>query len=312
MISARRTNTAIGVVVALLLVITVVVAVFGTPTSAPTIDDATGTTVAPTTSTPQDNDADVSPPAGGLTRDADRSDSWLSHTFAIEQLDFPMEELSCDEMNQYLTVELCTVAQTPRGDFMVTATEGFWDPQSNSEEPVEIPLNFMVYVHTSDNGPARAMSVLDGSVTAPYGSESSQVQVSTFTVAGENVAVLEWSSSDDATRGAQRTWSAVQVLAMRSGGLPEVVATYGGTDIAYGSDSRSLILTAERFGPPSRNEEAEPWLTVLRLTPSTTSAWRETVTSQPVSSFDDSLLSEPLERSTYEFPRRRTATAPVS
>ena len=310
MISARRTNTAIAVVVALLLVITIVVAVFGTPTSAPTINDATGTTVPVASSIP--DDADVSPPTGGLTRDADRSDSWFSHTFAIEQFDFPMDELSCDEMEQYLTMELCVVAQTPRGNFMVTATEGFWDPQSNNDAPVEIPLNFMVYVHTTENGPPRAMSVLDGFITAPYGPASSQVQVSTFNVASENIVVLEWSSADDATRKAERTWSVVQVLAMRSGGLPEVVATYGGTDITYGSDSRSLILTSERFGPPSRDEEAEPWLTVLHLSPSITSQWRETVSSQAVASFDRSSLNEALERSTYEFPKRRTETAPVS
>lgn len=310
MISARRTNTAIATVVALLLVITIVVAVFGTPTSAPTIDDATGTTVPVSTTTP--DESDVTPPTGGLTRDADRSDSWLSHTFATEQFDFPMDQLSCEEMDQYLTVELCVVAQTQRGDFMVTATEGFWDPQSNNDVPVEIPLNFMVYVHTTKNGPPRAMSVLDGSVTAPYGSASSQVQVSTFNVAGDNVVVLEWSSADDATRNTGRAWSAVQILAMLSGGLPEVVATYGGTDIAYGSDLRSLVLTSERFGPPSRNAEAEPWLTVLHLSPSTTSQWRETVSSQSVSSFDESSLNKPLEQSIYEFPRRRMATAPDS
>lgn len=310
MISARRTNTAIAVVVALLLVVTVVVAVFGTPTSAPTIDDASGTTSAPATSIPTDNNA--TPPSDGLSRDADRSDSWLSHTFATEQFDFPMNELSCDAMEQFLSVELCTVAKTPRGDFMVTATEGFWDAQNGSDEPVEIPLNFMVYVHTTENGMPRAMSVLDGSVTAPYGSASSIVQVSTFTVAGEDVIVLELSSADDATRNARRTWSAVQVLAMRSGGLPEVVATYGGADITYGSDSRSLVLTSERFGPPSRNEQPEPWLTVLRLSPSATSAWRETVSSQAASTFNDSLLNEPREQSTYEFPRSRTTNSPVN
>lgn len=310
MISARRTNTAIAVVVALLLVVSIVVALFGTPTSAPTIDDATATSVNSATSIP---DANYSPsPTGALTREADTSDSWFSHTFAIEQFDFPMDELNCEAMEQFLTVELCTIAETPRGDFMVTATEGFWDAQSGADEPVDIPLNFMVYVHTTENGPPRAMSILDGSVTAPYGSASSTVQASTFEIANEDIVVLEWSSADNETRDARRVWSAIQVLAMGPGGLPEVVATYGGTDISYGSDSRSLVLTSERFGPPSRNEEAEPWLTVLRLSPSANSGWRETVSSQSASTLNTSSLDEAREQSTYEFPRSRTTTSTVN
>lgn len=306
MISARRTNTAIALVVALLLTVTIVVVVFGTPTSAPTVDDVT-TTVATSDSTlPPDNNNQQS--TAPFTRQTDTSDSWFSHTFAVEQFDFPMDELKCAQMAQYFTLELCTVATTPRGDFMVTATEGFWDGQSNANNDIEIPLNFMVYVHTTDNGPARAMSVLDGTVSAPYGTASSQVRVATFSLDDGDVIVLEWSSADEETRVANRTWSAIQVLAMGEGGLPEVVATYGGTNISIASDSASLVLAAERFGPPSRNEQAEPWLTVLRLSPTKTGEWQEAVTSQSVAQFDDSELQQPSSTSRYEFPRRRTTT----
>jgi len=318
MISARRTNTAIGIVVALLLVITLVVAVFGTPTSAPTIDDVANTTV--TTSPPTNNTDNEKDPESGLTRDADTSDSWFSHTFAVEQFDFPMDELSCDEMEQYFTLELCVVAQTSRGDFMVTATEAFWDSQVATEKSTDIELNLMVYVHTTDNGPARAMSVLDGNVSSPYTASSSLVRASTFSVTGDDIVVLEWSSSGDEVRATDRTWSAIQVIAMGPGGLPDVVATYGGSDISYGSDSQSLVLTSERFGPPSRSSEAEPWLTVLRLSPSTSlmtssktsSTWQEIITSQPVSQFDASSLSQPDTQDTYEFPRRRTTSGSIN
>jgi hypothetical protein len=305
MISARRTNTAIAVVVALLLIVTIVVAVFGTPTSAPTVNDVTGGTASVTTVEP--NVVDNTPSSGSsLTRDADTSDSWFSHTFAVEQFDFPMEQLDCEDMSQYFTLELCVVSQTSRGDFMVTATEGFWDPQDGTDDNIDIPLNFMVYVHTTSNGPARAMSVLDGSLSAPYDTVSSQIEMSTFSIAGEDVVVIEWSSRGDATRATDRTWSALQVVAMRTGGLPEVVATYGGTDIAYAADNTALVLTSERFGPPSRNTEAEPWLTVLRLSPSTSGPWKESVTSQATSTFDNSSLKDASSTSTYEFPRRRS------
>lgn len=315
MISARRTNTAIAIVVALLLIVTLVVALFGTPTSAPTINDVTATTALTSASTPDESDdanSDGNTTTSQLTRDADTSDSWFAHTFAVEQFDFPMTELDCNEMKQYFTMELCVVAQTARGDFMVTATEGFWDAQTTTDDPVDISLNFMVYVHTSENGPARAMSVLDGTVSAPYGSASSQVQTSTFTIAGNDVVVLEWSSADDETRNAGRAWSAVQVLAVGPGGLPEVVATYGGTNIAYASDASSLVITSERFGPPSRNQETEPWLTVLRLSPSQTSRWQETVSSQSASQFNASTLEKPSEESTYEFPRRRVTSGTIN
>ena len=303
MISARRTNTAIALVVALLLVVTIVVAVFGTPTSAPTVNDVTTTVVTSDSTLPSNNNQQ---PSTSFRRRADTSDSWFSHTFAVEQFDFPMDELDCTQMAQYFTMELCVVAATPRGDFMVTATEGFWDAQSNDDNSVDIPLNFMVYVHTTDNGPARAMSVLDGTVSAPYGTATSQVTASTFSLVAGDVVVLEWSSADENTRIANKTWTALQVLAMGDGGLPEVVATYGGTDMSVASDSESLVLTAERFGPPLRNEQPEPWLTVLRLSPSKDNEWEEAVTSQSVAQFDDSDLQEPSSTSTYEFPRRRT------
>jgi hypothetical protein len=203
---------------------------------------------------------------------------------------------------------------------MVTATEAFRDSQVATDESTDIELNLMVYVHTTDNGPARAMSVLDGNVSSPYTASSSLVRASTFSVTGDDIVVLEWSSSGDEVRATDRTWSAIQVIAMGPGGLPDVVATYGGSDISYGSDSQSLVLTSERFGPPSRSSEAEPWLTVLRLSPSTSlmtssktsSTWQEIITSQAVSQFDASSLSRPNTQDTYEFPRRRTTSGSIN
>jgi len=300
---ARRTNTILTLIAVAVLIAAFVVAIFGSPTSAPSVDDVSNETTVPNTS-PGNNSSNQST---SLIRDADTSASWFSHTFASEQFDFPMDQLDCNEMERFFSLELCVVARTARGDFMVTATEGFWDPQSSSRNPVDIELNFMVYVHTAANGPARAMSVLDGYVSAPYGSARSVVQASTFSVSKSDVVVLEWSSADDDTRRASRTWSSVQVLAMNSSGLPEVVATYGGTNISISSNSGALVLTSERFGPPTRTNEAEPWLTVLALSPpssSSSTSWRETVSSESTASFDDSSLLSATSESTYEFPRR--------
>jgi hypothetical protein len=308
---ARRTNTVLAVIAAAVLVIGIVVAIFGTPTSAPSVDDVSNPT------SPTSSSQDSSPNLPSLrSRNADTSASWFTHTFASEQFDFPMDQLDCEEMRRFLSLELCVVATTSRGDFMVTATEGFWDAQSTSRNPIEIELNFMVYVHTSDNGPARAMSILDGSVNAPYETSPSTVKASTFSIAQNDVVVLEWSSGNEGSRRSNRAWSSVQVLAMNNSGLPEIVATYAGTNISLGATASSLVLTSDRFGPPSRSAEAEPWLTVLTLSPpsfstsssTSTAIWREGITTQSASSFDTSSLGDTNNVSTYEFPRRSGAS----
>jgi hypothetical protein len=43
-----------------------------------------------------------------------------------------------------------------------------------------------------------------------------------------------------------------------------------------------------------------------------TSTWQEIITSQPVSQFDASSLSQPDTQDTYEFPRRRTTSGSIN
>lgn len=295
---ARRTNIALGTIAIVIVVISVIVGLIGTPDGA----------VAPsiTTTTTADDNSDNKPPTTPdiMSRPADTSRSWFSHSFEVEQFDFPMESLDCDELAQFLTVELCTVARTEHGDFMVTAAEAFWDPENPDDDGVvRIEMNFTVYSHSVDFGPARAVSVLDGRLSSRYDSEPTSIELFTTEVAGNDVVVVQRVIENAASTALGQDTTSIQVLAMEPSGLPSVVATYDGIGTSFASTDSELIVTSLRFGPPSGDVEAEPWLTVLQLSPTSDGTWREVFSSQPESQNPLAVGTKPQLAGSYDFPR---------
>lgn len=307
---ARRTNTVLAASTALLIVAALIVAIVGDRDKDPNTSVVTSTTMLvdeyPDTGDDLSDDNDTNS-VTYFSRPAATTSSWFTHTFQAEQFDFPMDQLSCTEMSRYLSLELCAVAKTSQGDFMVTATEAFWNPENpDSDGVVRIDLNFSVYAHTTNNGPARAMSVLDGYVTSRYDTARTSIEVLTATVNDEEIIILQWISSDTGTAALGKEWKSLQVLAMTPTGLPAVVATYDGIDAQFATDATSFVITSLRFGPPSRNTEAEPWLTVIRLTPNTNGTWQEIISSEPASANPLNGTQRAKAQGSYTFPRSST------
>lgn len=299
---ARRTNITLGVIAAVIVVFSVIVGVLGA-----TDDDAVAPTIPTTTIDDSDPDTpdDKEPTTPEvMSRDADTSRSWFTHAFSVEQFDFPMESLNCDDLAQFFTVELCAVARTEHGDFMVTAAEAFWDPQNPDDDGVvRIDLNFTVYTHTTDFGPARAVSVLDGQLRSRYDAEPTKVELFITEVDGNDVAVVKKTIENAASTALGKDTSSIQVLSMSPTGLPNVVATYDGIGLDFASVGKELVITSLRFGPPSGTDEAEPWLTVLNLSPTSGGSWREVFSSQPESQSPLSNGTRSQREGSYTFPR---------
>jgi hypothetical protein len=261
-------------VVAAISLVLVIVAVAGWASGS-----RNGDTASPDTTAPASSGNDSSP--HGYLRPADTSLSWFFHSGSVEQFDYEMESLSCASMAGYISMDLCAVVKGSNGSFMIVGTEGYWDPaEPNSRGVVNVPLDLTVYVLTEDNGPSRAMSILDGSLDINYDGEPTDLLAYVAqTTAGE--ALVLHKKARSASPAAYDYWDEVQVISASPTGAPTLVGAYEGSNIKVTGDGNGVMLESDRYASPSKTSREPLWSTFTYLAPATgyPYAWAESVKS---------------------------------
>lgn len=264
---AKRTNRRVAIGLVVVVAIAVSAVIFGNRATAP--DSAPDTSSTSTTV--------ALPSTGTLERPAETSGSWFDHSFGAEQFDYEMSDLSCDAVRQFITPDVCGVARSKNGDFMLVGSESFWDPADTDSSGIAyIPFQMSVFVLRDDNNGTRASSVLDGFDEKAYSANRAQIDLYKATIGGDDVLVLHKRLTDEAG-DAYSFWESVQVIAASDTGAPTVVAAYQGARLQVSADSTSLRLSALRYHAAPDGEE-ETWYTLLSLSPSPDDAtqWTET------------------------------------
>lgn len=268
--SAKRTNRSVLAVALILITSASAAALWGDGASAPSVE---------TTTTPAPLD---DPTTGPGTRPAEVSYSWFDHGMSVEQTDYPMNELSCDTLSETITPDICAVAETSHGSFMLSGVEGFWDPaERDADGLAQIPFDITMFTMRTDQKIPRATSVMDGFFQKAYTNNKAQVDLYRARINGDDVLVVVKRLSDGAP-DAYAFADAVQVIAASATGAPTVVATYEGSAIKVAADKEKIVISSLRYRSTADAEEAK-WFTRLTLTPSTDdpALWLETVTSGP-------------------------------
>lgn len=268
--AAKKTNRAVLVVAFVLVAGAASAALWGDTATAPASE--TTTTPAPLTD----------PTTGPGTRPAEVSYSWFDHGMSVEQTDYPMDELSCETLSETVTPDICAVAETDRGSFMLSGVEGYWDPTDRDADGLaQIPFDMTLFTMRRDQSIPRAASVMDGYFEKAYTKNKAQVDLYRARINNDDVLVVVKRLSDGAP-DAYAFADAVQIIAASSTGAPTVVATYEGSAIKVASDSEKIVISSLRYRSTADSEEAK-WFTRLTLTPSADdpALWLETVTSGP-------------------------------
>ena len=215
-------------------------------------------------------------------RPAETAYSWFDHSFNAEQFDYEMPELSCASVAKVITLDLCSVADTSYGSFMLVGSEGYWDPQEkDSDGLVWVPLNLTVFTQRSDHDTPRAISVLDGIIDKQYTANKAQVDVYVASVGGQQMLVLHKRLSK-ASADPYSFTEEVQVIAMSKTGAPTVVATYAGSAVRVAASDTHIEVSTLRYLTSAQSSE-DKWYTRIVLTPNDSNGINmdETVTSGP-------------------------------
>lgn len=289
---AKRTNRLLGLAAVLLI---------GVGVAAWATGDTSGTpSGSPDTTVP--SDGGTSAGTSNLLRSADTSLSWFNHSNSVEQFDYEMPKLSCTTMATYITTDLCAVVRGGSGTFMVVGTEGYWDPNdADSNGNVRIPLDLTVYVLTDANGPSRAMSVLDGSVSVNY--DDAKTYLSAYTLktdAGEVLVLHKRPASQE--QASYDFWDELQIVAMSPKHSPELVAAYEGSNIHFIGKDGGITFSADRYASPTGAAKEPTWSSLFSLSPvdSFPYYWTESVVSGKSLNHDNHEM--PVLVDTYKFP----------
>lgn len=269
--SARRTNRTIGALFLVVCLVSGGAAIYQSTREETVLDQVEGLTVAPPTSTEGQRPAEI-----GL--------SWFDHGFATEQIDFDMPSLSCRSLSESITPDVCAVAKTTYGSFMVAGTEGFWDVSEIDDNGTTwIPFDFTVLVMRNDLEGARAISVLEGSTAKAYTNLVVSVDLYSARIASNDVIVVHQYLSDEQQDAFDFTDS-VQVISMSASGAPSIVATYEGHQLRVASSGSSLELSSLRYRSSISTPNPQ-WFSRVSLLPGDTFGvsylWNELVTSGP-------------------------------
>jgi hypothetical protein len=245
---------------------------------------AAGVQVSGEASAPSTSNAPVvTPPANNQgSRPAELGYSWFDHGFASEQIDFDMPALSCRSVAATITPDLCAVAKTTTGAFMLVGTEGFWDSEEVDADGTSwIPLDLTVFVMRTDEEGPRAISVLDGSTEKAYTDIGVSIDLYTAKIDGDDVLVLHkrlTNPSDDAFSFRE----SVQILAMSPTGAPTLVATYEGHQLRVAASGSTIEMSSLRYRTSNTTPNPQ-WFTRVSVKPSTRDialySWDEIVTS---------------------------------
>jgi hypothetical protein len=234
---------------------------------------------------------------------AETNYSWFDHGLGMEQFDYNMKKLDCSSMDSYLSVDLCGVAHSKYGDFMLVGTEGYWDKnEPDSNGIVNIPLDMWVYtMRSGGHGQPRAVSVLSGTSDETYAGDTPQMELYTVQVGNDQVLALFKHLRTPSLSG-DDYWDSLQIIAMSPTGAPTVVATYEGVGLDFVSNGNGIVVSAKRFGSPTTDGNDIPWRSVVTLTPSSTSpfGWDEQMTSADAPTVPKPV--DPKRLATYSYP----------
>ena len=292
--TASRTNRVLALLAILVLVITASVAVFGESLS--------------------DKAADNIQPASTVTsgvRPAETGRNIFSADKGVEQYDFAMPRLSCVDINDEVTPDICGVATTSKGDFMVTGYEYYWDTNSK-----EVELGLTISVHRSDNKLPRAVGLLEGTMIRILRDAQVQLNLYTTTINGDEVMIAHRRPVDSALAGFSQP-DQLFIIAMSPTGAPTVAAWYRGPNIRFESDGKNIFLFYKRYGVTGAGDDSG-WDTEVRLSPSNRQvySWDEQITTSLTSSHDPNdesrtnNLQQIIRLDTYTFPTIGVAKTP--
>lgn len=214
-------------------------------------------------------------------RPAETSYTWFDHGMSIEQYDYPMKELTCQNLEKEITPDICGVATTSHGSFMLAGTEGYWDKSETDDDGmVNIPFDMTAFVFRTDMGITRAAGILDGYFEKPYTSNEAKIDLYKATINKEEVLVLIKHLVDEKKNSVDFAES-LHVIAASPTGVPTVVATYEGVDMQVASTGESIIFSSRRYKATLGAPEAQ-WFSRVVLSPSQRDpySWNESVTAR--------------------------------
>ena len=258
---ATRTNRVLGLLVVLLLIGAGAVALFIEPSSSSEATVVSG------------HDATTL----GV-RPAETSRSNFSAGWGIEQYDFQMNALSCTELNTHITTDLCAVARTKHGDFMLSATESYWD-ETDSETTLEMSL----FGFQDNNGWKRATGLLDAQMVRDLDGVQVKIDLYRTVVNGDEVLIAHRHPVDETVNGYDVS-DQVFIIAASPTGAPTVVAWYNGPGISFEADGKNITLLYKRYGVATESGTLQQgWNTQVRLFPSARVpfGWDEQITTGP-------------------------------
>ena len=197
-------------------------------------------------------------------RPAETALTWFDHGLAVEQFDYEMSELSCEELEKSITPDFCAVVGEGKNAFMAVGAEGFWDPEEyDSEGDVWVPMNITLFTLRADNKMSRAVSVLDGLVEKQYTANRAQIDLYTATIGEVEVLVLHKHLSSKSADPFDLL-DEMQVIAASPTGAPTVVATYRGPRMALQATESTLEFSSLRYRPTADSPN-QKWYTRVSL-----------------------------------------------
>ena len=289
---ARRTNRALVALVLIALATAGAAAGFG-PSPAETSSSST---------LPEPTNSHSVPGA----RPAETGLSWFDHGLSVEQFDYEMNNLSCEELEKSITPDFCAVIGEGENAFMAVGTEGFWDPEdTDSEGDVWIPMNITMFSLRTDNNMKRAVSVLDGLVEKQYTSNRAQIDLYAASLDGVQVLVLHKHLSAK-NADPYDLFDEMQVIAASPTGAPTVVATYRGPQIAVQATTTTLEFSTLRYRPTADSPN-QKWYSHVSLSSSDDSfGMTERITSSGTPLQNGKMLTKV---DSYVFPVGRGASS---
>ena len=192
-----------------------------------------------------------------------------------EQFDFKMKSLNCADMNKELSLDLCAVTRTSHGDFMLTGIEPY-------DYGSYIDFEFSLFALHTDAGVTRAVTVLNGEVSASGYDDQMRLDIYRTLIDGDEVLLLHKRPVDSSVDGFDNL-DEVFIIAASPTGAPTAVAKYSGPHIEFESDGKNIYLYWKRYGPKGTGGD-EGWITVAKLFPSDREVygWNEHMTSAMV------------------------------
>lgn len=200
--------------------------------------------------------------------------AYISHLYAM-----PGPRLACEsEISWWLS---CSVANTKGGEYMLTVSSS---AQSSNSAIQEDSIQIEVFVKVKKFGKTFASTVLTANLRTSkcVGRNSAgYLEINKIKVSGSEVFVISLQGSYLDVPGLSKyevgTPSHDIVIGANSTGMPEVLASYAGTDlIQIASSDRSLLLTYSDDDFSSETANGYTGSTVIELLP-TKPRWTERI-----------------------------------